>query len=280
MNTCDSPMIDAATRRGFLRALTALAGAAALPPARAAEAASPEHAAAAIMKTGSEVILIVLYPGFTAMDAMGPEYMLSCMAGAKVRFIAATRDPVKTESGFLVTPHLSFAECPPKPTLVLVPGGASGTLQALGDAALLAFLRKVSTDAARMGSVCTGSLLLGAAGLLDGYEATSHWQTVDLLSLTGAKPSRKRVVFDRDRVTGAGVTAGLDLGLALVREYRGATYAQGVQLLGEYDPRPDFPAEGNPATANPVMVKLLNDMHQPFIAQMGDAVRKARAATP
>ena len=74
--------------------------------------------------------------------------------------------------------------------------------------------------------------------------------------------------------------AGLDLGLALVREYRGATYAQGVQLLGEYDPRPDFPAEGNPATANPVMVKLLNDMHQPFIAQMGDAVRQARAATP
>lgn len=276
-----TPALTPATRRGFLRAATALGGAALAAPARAADSPpSPASPAPtfADFRHGDETILILLYPGFTALDAMGPEYMFSGMMGATVRFIARTLDPVKTESGFFVTPHLTFDQCPAKPTVVLVPGGASGTLAALGDAGLLAFLRDVAPRATFMASVCTGSLLLGAAGLLQDYQATSHWQTLELLPLFGAKPSPDRVVIDRNRVTGAGVTAGLDLGLTLVRHFRGDLYAKGTQLLAQYDPQPPFPAEGNPRTADPGVVKLLNEMHKPFIDRMGEAIQAARKA--
>ena len=121
--------------------------------------------------------------------------------------------------------------------------------------------------------MCTGSLLLGAAGLLDDYEATSHWQTLELLPLCGARPSKKRVVFDRDRVTGAGVTAGLDLALEIVQRYRGDFYAKGVQLLAQYAPQPPFPGSGDPATADPDVVKLMNGMHKPFVDLLGNSIK-------
>jgi cyclohexyl-isocyanide hydratase len=243
--------------------------------AHSAEKKSAPPDMADLMRKGSERILILLYPGFTAMDAIGPEYALSCMMGATMRFIAKTAKPVRTESGFDVTPHLTFDQLPEKPTLFIVPGGTSGTIAAIEDAATRDFIRKAGSVSQLVGSVCTGSLLLGAAGLLDGYEAASHWQTLELLPIFGAKPSRKRVVFDRNRVTGAGVTAGLDFSFELVRHFRGDTYAKGVQLLGQYDPQPPFAGGGNPDTADPLLVALLNEMHRPFIASYAESIRKA-----
>lgn len=278
----DTPFeIDTTTRRGFLRLLTAaggLAAAAGMPSningAEALEADGHEKAMASL-KPGSENVVILLYQGFTALDAIGPEYILSTMSGAKVRFVAKTKAPVTCETGYEVTPNLSFDECPEAPDLLLVPGGTAGTLAAMQDAETMDFLRNRGAAAKLTGSVCTGSVLIGAAGLLRGYEATSHWQTLELLTLCGAKPSKKRVVFDRDRVTGAGVTAGLDLALELVKRYRGDFYAKGVQLLAQYDPQPPFHGAGDPAKADADVVALMNGMHKPFVELMGKSVQSA-----
>lgn len=272
--------LDPLTRRGFLRAVTAATGV--LVTSSVAQPAAPEAAKkplplndADLLRAGTETVFILLYPGFTALDAIGPEYALSCMIGATVRFIAKTAKPVRTESGFEVTPHLTFEQLPAKPTLFIVPGGTQGTLEAIEDATTRDFIRAAGRASEIVGSVCTGSLLLGVSGLLDGYEATSHWQTLNLLPLFGAKPSTKRVVFDRNRVTGAGVTAGLDFSLELVRHFRGNFYAKGVQLLGQYDPHPPFPGGGNPASADPRLLLMLNEMHRPFIDRYAESIRKA-----
>ncbi len=269
---------DSVTRRRFLHGLAALStfpAGALLAEDPGKKNAKASGNCAECFPVGEEKILILIYPGFTAMDALGPEYFLSCMTGARVRFIAKTAAPVRCESGFEITPHLTFGQLPEKPDLFLVPGGAGGTLEAVGDRVTCDFIRKAGLSSTMAGSVCTGSLLLGVAGLLEGYEATSHWQTLELLPLFGAIPSKKRVVFDRDRVTGAGVTAGLDLALELVRLYRGDFYARGVQLLGEYDPRPVFPGGGNPETAGADITGLLNEMHRPFVDRMGATIRES-----
>lgn len=277
--------INPFTRRGFVRALTLLGGATALAPlanslgaaANQSGAPSPQESNPhQQIRMGQEEIVILIYPGFTAIDALGPEYILSGMMGAKVRLVAKNLSPVKCETGFEIIPQLTFKDCPPKPTLLIVPGGTEGTLKALEDKATMAFISTIGGAAEMAGSVCTGSILLGAAGLLSGYKATSHWQTVDLLPLVGAKPSTERVVFDRNRVTGAGVTAGLDFALQLVRHYRGDFYGKGMQLLAQYDPQPPFPGGGNPKTADPAMVTLLNEMHKPFVELMGQTIEENR----
>jgi len=278
--------IDAPTRRRFLHTLAALGGATALSPLsgvlRAEQEVSPQKTTDphAQIKMGQEDIVILIYPGFTAIDALAPEYILSGMMGVKIRLVAKSSAPVKCETGFEVVPQLTFEQCPAKPTLLLVPGGTDGTLQALEDPATMAFIRRVGGAAEMAGSVCTGSLLLGAAGLLEGYEATSHWQTVELLPLVGAKPSTDRVVFDRNRVTGAGVTAGLDFALQLVRHYRGDFYAKGMQLLAQYDPQPPFPGGGDPKTADPAVVALLNEMHKPFVELTAGTIKKTLSESP
>jgi len=225
------------------------------------------------LKMGNEEILILIYPGFTAIDAIGPEYILSGMMGASVRLVAKTAKPLKSESGIEFVPHLTFADCSRKPTLFIVPGGVAGTIAAIEDPATLRFIREVGGASKIAGSVCTGSLLLGSAGLLQGYAATSHWQTLDLLRMVGAEPKNERVVFDRNRVTGAGVTAGLDFALELVKYFRGDFYAKGMQLLAQYDPQPPFPGGGNPMTADPSVVALLNEMHQPLTDKFSIAIK-------
>ena len=157
--------------------------------------------------------------------------MLHGMWGAHVNFVAKTRDPVPTTTGISLMPNFSFDECPKNLDLLLVPGGYHGTLASIEDRPTLDFVRDRGGRAKVAGAVCTGSLLLGAAGLLDGHRATSHWLTLDLLTACGATPVKQRVVFDRDRVTGAGVTAGLDFGLELVRRYRGDLRAETVQQV-------------------------------------------------
>ena len=229
---------------------------------------------------GSEKIAILVYPEFTALDALGPHYALAGMMGASVRFVAKTLDLVPCEGGsrggFCVKPQLSFADCPDDLDLLLVPGGLTGTFAAIEDPATLRFLADRGAKAKLVGSVCTGSLVLGAAGLLKGRKATSHWQMLEVLKDCGATPVAERIVFDgKDRVTAAGVSAGLDLGLELVRRYRGDFYAKGVQLLGEYDPQPPFPGGGNPRTADKLTVDMLNAMHEPLVGKFRELIAKA-----
>lgn len=268
MNTPNS-----SSRRAFMQALTAAAAAAVGPAA----AETPEDIHARLMKKlkpGSEKIVIYIYPGFADLDAVGPHHLLSAMAGASVKFIAATRDPVRTSGGYSITPQLTFGECPEALDLILVPGGTEGTIKAMEDPKVLDFLRLAASRSRLTGSVCTGSMVLAAAGLLKGRRATSHWQTVDLLKFGGAIPEAKRVVKDGNIVTAAGVTAGMDLALELIRQFRDDFYAQGVQLFAEYDPQPPFPKAGNAATAERDVVDILNTMHGAYMTAWGEKLRK------
>ena len=145
----------------------------------------------------------------------------------------------------------------------------------MADDATLQFLAEQGAKAKMVGSVCTGSLLLGAAGLLKGRRATSHWQMLEVLKDVGAIPVSERVVFDgTDRVTAAGVSAGLVLVFELVRHYRGDFYAKRMQLLGEYDPQPPFPGGGNPRTAHQTAVNMLNKMHAPLAEKFREIIRR------
>jgi len=232
------------------------------------------------LQMGSEQIAILVYPEFTALDALGPHYALAGMMGATVRFVAKTLDPVPCEGaskgGFCVKPQLTFADCPEQLDLLLVPGGLVGTFAAIEDKDTIKFLQSRAAKTKLVGSVCTGSLVLGAAGLLKGRKATSHWQMLEVLKDVGAVPVSERVVFDgTDRVTAAGVSAGLDLGFELVRRYRGDFYAKGMQLLAEYDPQPPFPGGGNPNTADPTAVNMLNMMHAPLVEKFKIAIAHA-----
>jgi cyclohexyl-isocyanide hydratase len=283
-------MSETISRREMLRLVARASAAGVLAPelgaeARAnspGEAVTPLHTAPQEqLRMGGEKIAILVYPEFTALDALGPHYPLSGMMGAKVYFIAKNLEMVPCEGaksgGFCVRPHLAFADCPAELDLLLVPGGLVGTMAAMSDSATLRFLAEQGAKTKLVASVCTGSLLLGAAGLLKGRRATSHWQTIELLREVGATPVAERVVFDgADRVTAAGVSAGLDLGFELARHYRGDFYAKGLQLLGEYDPRPPFPGGGNPKTADPVAVNMLNLMHAPIVEKFRDAIRTAK----
>lgn len=274
------------SRRDLIRHLSLLSAAGSLSvlPGRTADAPPPSghlHGVQPQLRMGSEKIAILVYPEFTAMDAMGPHYPLAGMMGATVNFVAKTLDVVPAEGasrgGFCVKPQWSFADCPSDLDLLLVPGGIKGTLAAIQDKATLDYLADRGSKAKRVGSVCTGSLVLGAAGLLKGRRATSHWQTLSLLREVGATPVAERFVFDGDdRVTAAGVSAGLDLGFELVRRYRGDFYAKGVQLLGEYDPQPPFPGGGNPRTADPLAVAMLNEMHVPLVEMFQQALAVAK----
>ena len=279
---------DHFSRRDLIRYLTFCSALAAIPaqaatqPVHSAGSSISGHAVPPELKMGSEQIAILVYPEFTALDALGPHYPLAGMMGASVKFVAKTLDVVPSEGaskgGFCVQPHYSFETCPKSLDLLLVPGGLTGTMRAMQDKPTRDFLADRGSRAKLVASVCTGSLLLGAAGLLKARRATSHWQTLSALKHAGAIPVSERVVFDgNDRVTAAGVSAGLDLGFELVRRYRGDFYAQGVQLLGEYDPQPPFPKGGNPRTAEKKVVDMLNQMHAPLEAQFRDLIMGAKS---
>lgn len=190
-------------------------------------------------------IAIVIYPGFTQLDATGPFEVFHRAPGAQVDMVAASLDPVRADSGLRIVPDTTFAECEAADVLC-VPGGP-GQNEHMLDEELLTFLRRLAVDARYVTSVCTGSLLLGAAGLLEGYRATSHWSARDELSLFGAIPTEGRVVRDRNRFSGGGVTAGIDFALTVVAEIWSEPVARAIQLLLEYAPAPPFDG-GTPET--------------------------------
>lgn len=174
-------------------------------------------------------------------------------------------------------PTTTFEQAPRDLDILFVPGGGEGTLAAMRDAELLAFLADRGSRAKWVTSVCTGSLVLGAAGLLKGYKATSHWVTRPLLKAAGAMPVEARVVRDRNRITGAGVSAGLDLGLTIVGMLRDRAYAESVQLLCEYAPEPPFQA-GSPRTAPPKVTAMVAGMFVDFNRNARAVLKKNTAS--
>ena len=206
----------------------------------------------------------LVYPELTQLDATGPAQVLSRLPGARMHFVWKTRTPVPTDAGFALVPTATFATCPPLDVLC-VPGG-TGQLALMRDSETLAFLDEQGRQAKYVTSVCTGSLLLGAAGLLEGYRATCHWGYRSLLSRFGATPVAERVVRDRNRWTGGGVTSGIDFGLALAAEIAGEETAKRIQLALEYDPAPPFSA-GSPEIAGDAIAAPVRARYQARVAE-------------
>jgi cyclohexyl-isocyanide hydratase len=216
---------------------------------------------------------LVLFPMMTQLDFTGPYEVFARLPDTVVHMVARTAEPVRTERGLLLTPVITFADCPALDVLV-VPGGP-GQHQAMQDEVLLEFLRSQGEQADYVTSVCTGALLLGAAGLLRGYRATTHWLSLPLLEVYGAVPVDARVVVDRNRVTGGGVTAGIDFGLQLAAMLRGEAVAQQIQLQMEYNPAPPFQS-GSPATAPAAIVDAVRRAAEPFQQERWTAARRWR----
>jgi cyclohexyl-isocyanide hydratase len=194
---------------------------------------------------------MLLYPGLTQLDLTGPFEALGALPGARLHLVWKDLHVVRADSGLGLSPTTTLDDCPPL-DVVFVPGGM-GQTPLMTDAAVLAFLRHHGHTAKYVTAVCGGSLVLGAAGLLDGYEATTHWSAVDMLPMFGARYRPGRVVVDRNRITGGGVTAGIDFGLRLVAEIAGEHAARAQELAMEYDPSPPFGC-GHPDRADPALV--------------------------
>lgn len=206
------------------------------------------------------LIAIPIFDGLTALDAVGPYEVLSRVPGATVRLVATTPGVTRTDRGSLGLLADASLDDVPGCDVVLVPGGP-GQEAAAKDQRLLAWLRQVDRTTLWTTSVCTGSLLLGAAGLLNGRRATTHWLSVERLTEFGATREDRRVVFDGKYVTAAGVSAGIDMALALVARLTDGTVAQAIQLSIEYDPQPPF-VSGSVAQAPPEVVELVRQVAQ------------------
>jgi cyclohexyl-isocyanide hydratase len=194
---------------------------------------------------------MLLYPGLTQLDLTGPFEVLHRLPDSQVHLAWKNTEVVRADSGLGLSPTTTLDACPPL-DVVCVPGGF-GQVALMADDAVLGFLRRQARSARYVTAVCTGSLLLGAAGLLEGYQATTHWAFVELLAAFGARYVPGRVVVDRDRITGGGVTAGIDFALRLVAELEGDEAANAIQLGLEYRPDPPF-ASGHPDVADPSLV--------------------------
>ena len=201
-------------------------------------------------------IVFLLFDRVTALDAIGPYEVLSRLIGADVKFVAKSAGPVRTDNGFLGL-HADHAYSDvTQADLLLVPGGW-GTRALEEDNDTLAWVRAIHETTTWTTSVCTGSLVLAAAGLLEGLPATTHWSRMDRLATYGAVPTKERYVFANDKIaTAAGVSAGIDLGLALVARIAGDGFAQAIQLGIEYDPAPPFDA-GSVDKAPPPVVQMV-----------------------
>jgi cyclohexyl-isocyanide hydratase len=196
--------------------------------------------------TDSIDIGFVIFPRVTQLDFTGPLQVLSRVPGARTHLVAKDLSPVASDTVLTIQPTTTFADCP-QLDVICVPGGL-GTDALLNDEPTLAFLRKQAPAARYVTSVCTGSMVLAAAGLLDGYRATTHWSAMGYLGQLGAIPEKTRVCIDRNRMTGGGVTAGIDFGLTLAEKLSDRTTAEMIQLTLEYNPAPPFNS-GAPDTA-------------------------------
>ena len=219
----------------------------------------------------------LLFPDLTQLDMTGPYEVLGRLPEANVHLIWKTRDPVVSDTGMAILPDMTLDECPQLDVLC-IPGGP-GVNPLLNDEGVLDFVRRQGATARYVTSVCTGALVLGAAGLLDGYNAATHWASMQFLEPFGANPTFGRVVSDRNRITGGGVTAGIDFGLRMAAELRGTDIAQRIQLYMEYDPAPPFRA-GSPDTAPENVLTAFTEVAKPMIDERAEAVERASARKP
>jgi cyclohexyl-isocyanide hydratase len=203
---------------------------------------------------GQRRIGMLIFPRMTQLDMTGPYEVLARLPDTVVELVARSLDPVKTDRGMRIVPTVTYAGCPPL-DVVMVPGGP-GQQDLMEDAEALDFLRRQAATAKYVTSVCTGSLVLAAAGLLKGKRATCHWAAVEHLKLLGAIPVHEKVVVDGNIVTGAGVTSGIDFALALAAILEGEQVAREIQLGIEYDPAPPFDS-GSPRTAAPAILETV-----------------------
>lgn len=215
---------------------------------------------------------LLLFPDVTQLDLTGPWEVFARTPGVECHLIWKDLQPVRSDRGLSILPTTTFADCPPL-DVICVPGGP-GQIALMSDDVTLNFLRQQAEHAKWVTSVCTGSLVLGAAGLLKGYCATSHWSSIDQLALLGAEPVSQRVVRDRNRISGAGVTSGIDFALTLVAEIAGDAVAKSVQLQMEYDPEPPF-TSGSPHTAPPQEVEQARAKMAEFLATRRAATKRA-----
>jgi cyclohexyl-isocyanide hydratase len=217
---------------------------------------------------------LVIFPKVTQLDMTGPLQVFSSVPDAKVHLIWKRIEPVGSDSVLTLTPTTTFADCP-QLDVICVPGGV-GADDMVNDEEMLAFLRKQAAGARYVTSVCTGSLVLGAAGLLKGYRAATHWTAMDCLAPFGAIPTPTRVCVDRNRITGGGVTAGIDFALTLVSILVDRKTAEMIQLRLEYNPAPPFSA-GSPDAAPAEILAFMKERVAPFQQRRRDAVNRAAA---
>lgn len=249
-------MTDTLDRRALL-ALAGLAGAG-LPTFAAAQTDAQTDSGAQHMRDMMAIppdapkVAMLVYPKMVAQDLIGPLTVLNILR-CRIALVWKDKTPVSTDVGIPFAATQTFEEYPRDLDVLFVPGGIMGTIDCMNDPAVMAFLADRGARAKWVTSVCTGALALAAAGLLKGYDATAHWAVADLLPLMGARHVDQRVVIDRNRMTGGGVTAGIDFGLTLAAKLRDEEAARTVQLTIEYAPQPPF-QNGTPAEAGPARV--------------------------
>ncbi len=217
-------------------------------------------------------LAFLLFPDVTQLDLTGPAQVLSRLGDVRLDLVGASLDPVATDAGFGIVPTATYADVPTA-AILCIPGG-TGVTRVIENDAAMAWVAQVGAEATWVTSVCTGALVLGAAGLLSGYRATTHWGSHEHLALFGAAPVRARTVVDRNRVTGGGVTAGIDFALTLIALIRGEAHARMVQLALEYDPQPPFDA-GSPERAGPALVAAYRRRADRLAPGRDDALRAA-----
>ena len=218
---------------------------------------------------------MLVFPNMTQLDLTGPYEVLARLPGAETLLLWKSMDPIRSEHGLTILPMATFSSSPPL-DLVLVPGGA-GVNPLLEDAEVLAFLRRAAATASYVVGICTGSLVLGAAGLLHGRRAGTHWMSRDLLAAFGAEPVAERVVVDGKIFTGGGVTAGIDVALTVAAEIAGRAIAEAIQLGIEYDPAPPF-GRGSPETTDPTVLADVLTRAEPRQRVRAERVARAAAA--
>ncbi len=222
-----------------------------------------------------EHVAMLLYPGFTALDLVGPHYFFACLFGAKVHLVTTEADlaPVASDLGLAIQPTTRMRDVPATLDVLFVPGGTNGTLGIMARRKVMDFVTDRAARARYATSVCTGSMVLAKAGVLKGRRATSHWATRPVLADFGAIPVDERVVIDGRFVTGAGVSAGLDFAIALVEVLRGRNYAESLVLQAEYAPDPPMRA-GRPQDASAPVREMLETMFTPLREQFRAAARR------
>ncbi|HEY9801057.1 MAG TPA: DJ-1/PfpI family protein [Leptolyngbyaceae cyanobacterium] len=216
---------------------------------------------------------LVIYPDMTQLDITGPHQVFSSMPNTQVLLLWKNLEPVVSNGGLTILPTTTFDECPQLDVLC-VPGGAFGTVEMMQDAQMLTFLQKQAQTAKYVTAVCTGSLILAAAGLLKGYRAACHWVFREQLTIMGVEVSNERVVVDRNRITGGGVTAGIDFALTIAAILCGEYTAKFIELMLEYNPVPPF-GVGSPEKAPSRLVQAVFKVIKPLVEASNAASQKA-----